>query len=59
MTFNVGDILENEEKLLGKIVAIDEDNVTIHWETGENVVEEIVSLSELAPDQPLRKIQVK
>ena len=33
----------------------DEDNVTIHWENGDEIVEEVIPLSELAPDQPLRK----
>ena len=55
--FNVGDILENTElNILGEIKEIDdEDNVTIHWENGDEIVEEVIPLSELAPDQPLRK----
>ena len=49
--------IENTElNILGEIMAIDdEDNVTIHWENGDEIVEEVIPLSELAPDQPLRK----
>ena len=56
-TFNVGDQFENTElNILGEIMAIDdEDNVTIHWQNGDEIVEEVIPLSELAPDQPLRK----
>ena len=49
--------MENTElNILGEIMAIDdEDNVTIHWENGDEIVEEVIPSSELAPDQPLRK----
>ena len=49
-TFNIGDQVENTElNILGEIKAIDdEDNVTIHWQNGDEIVEETVALAELS-----------
>ena len=56
----LGDIIENEEtNLKGKVVAIEDGNVTIHWEDGENIVEEVISMDELACPPPSKKTPSK
>ena len=47
-TLAVGDIVENELNLQGEVLAIDDENVTIGWHDGNEVIEEILALDELS-----------